>query len=298
MAIGDVHGAYERFVEILKVAGLVDGQLRWIGGAAHLVQTGDVVDRGADSRSALDLLRRLQKDAPRAGGAVHPLLGNHEVARMLGDMRYAVAGEYHAFVGDRSEEIRQNYVRQASSISREQLLRDTPPGFVELRIAFGRDGDYGKWLRTLDTTVRINDIVFLHGGISPSTAAMSCDEINATVRREIGSDIDKTRSAPLSTLAAREDGPLWYRGLMQMAEADADSILAKQKAKTIVVGHTVTQTGRITMRFGGKLIAIDTGMQSEYVKGGRASALEFRGDTVTAIYVDGTETLKAGRGSN
>ena len=57
VAIGDVHGAYDRFVEILKVAGIVDSELRWIGGRTHVVQLGDIVDRGDDSRKALDLER-------------------------------------------------------------------------------------------------------------------------------------------------------------------------------------------------------------------------------------------------
>jgi Calcineurin-like phosphoesterase len=292
VAIGDVHGAYDRFVDILKASALIDAQLKWSGGATHLVQLGDVVDRGPDSRRALDLLQRLQKEATRAGGRVHPLLGNHEAARMLGDMRFATPGEYGAFETDRSADVRESYVRTAPAASREQLLRDTPLGFVELRMAFGRSGEYGKWLRTLDTTVRINGVVFVHGGISPATAALTCDDINATVRRDLGPDLDKSRAAPLTTLTAREDGPLWYRGLMQLAESEVDAILAKQHARAIVVGHTVEQTGRIALRFGGKVIAIDTGMQPAYVQGGRASALEWRGDTITAIYTDSRDVLR------
>ena len=102
VAVGDVHGAYDRFVEILRASRLVDDRLRWIGGRAHLVQVGDVVDRGPDSLKALDLLDRLQKDASRAGGAVHVLLGNHEVMRMLGDLRYTTPGEYEAFTTSKS----------------------------------------------------------------------------------------------------------------------------------------------------------------------------------------------------
>jgi len=49
VAVADVHGDYEQFVYILahpQVA-LIDNDLRWIGGKAHLVQLGDVADRGA-----------------------------------------------------------------------------------------------------------------------------------------------------------------------------------------------------------------------------------------------------------
>ena len=48
-------------------------------------------------------------------------------------------------------------------------------------------------------------------------------------------------------------------------------ILAKTHSRAIVVAHTVTPTGRITTRFDGRVIQIDTGMQPAYVPSGRAS---------------------------
>jgi len=294
VAIGDVHGAYDRFAEILRAAGVVDARLRWAGGRAHLVQMGDVVDRGADSRKSLDLLERLQGEALRAGGAVHPLLGNHEVMRLLGDLRYVVPAEYEAFVTAGSERARNDFVEEAQPSLREQLLKETPLGFAEMRAAFARDGRYGNWLRKLDTVVQINGVLFVHGGISPEIAVMSCDAINTTVRRELNEDLETTRDAPLESLSARENGPLWYRGLVQESDAFAsslDEILAKQQVRAIVVGHTVTPDGRIRTRFGGKVIQLDTGMQPAYVQGGRASALEIRSGVVTAIYTDRRDVL-------
>ena len=64
-----------------------------------------------------------------------------------------------------------------------------------------------------------------------------------------------------------------------------DEILAALHARALVIAHTVTPTGRITPRFDGRVIQIDTGMQPAYVQGGRASALDI-GDDATAIYVD------------
>ena len=93
VAVGDVHGAYDRYLEILRVAGVVDPAGRWTGGRTHFVQVGDMVDRGDDSRKVLEFLKRLERDAPGSGGRVHILLGNHEVARMLGDLRLTTAGE-------------------------------------------------------------------------------------------------------------------------------------------------------------------------------------------------------------
>jgi Calcineurin-like phosphoesterase len=294
VAVGDVHGAYDRFVEILRTAGILDERLRWAGGRAHLVQLGDVVDRGPDSRKALDLLERLQEEARRAGGAVHPLLGNHEVMRMLGDLRYVVPGEYEAFVTPSSVRVRSDFVNDVEPSLRAQLFKETPLGFVEMRVAFGRNGHYGEWLRKLDVVVKINGVLFLHGGISPDLAGMPCDAIDTAVRREMTTDIEKTRSAPPASLSARDNGPLWYRGLAQEPDGFApklDEILAKQSARAIVIGHTLSQDARIQARFGGKVVQIDTGMQPAYLETGRASALEIQGGVFTAIYTDRRDAL-------
>jgi hypothetical protein len=288
VAIGDVHGAYDRFVEILKLTGIIDNDLRWAGGRTHVVQIGDILDRGDDSRKALDLLRRLDKPAQSAGGFLHALMGNHEVARMLGDLRLVAPGEYAAFATPNSVSTREAYLKTLAG-DRDELLKQMPLGFVEMRQAFGRDGDYGKWLRQLPVTVKINGFMFLHGGVSPAVAHLGCDGINDQVRKELTNDLEKTRANPLVSLVARADGPLWYRGLAQEPDTFAPQvteILAKAHARAIVVGHTVTPTGRITTRFDGRVIEIDTGMQPAYVPNGRASALEIRGGEATAIYVD------------
>jgi hypothetical protein len=303
VAVGDVHGAYDRFLEILKVAGVLDAGAHWAAGNAHVVQLGDIVDRGPDSRKTLDFVRRLEREAQTAGGQLHLLLGNHEVARMLGDLRLTVAGEYAAFATADSAAVRDSYLKtlKPGNLDREQLIQQTPLGFVELRQAFGRDGDYGRWLRLLPVTIKINGFQFLHGGLSPAVAPLGCQAINDQVRRELTNDLDKTRGAPLVSLAARPDGPLWYRGLAQEPDtfaAQVDEILAKAHANVIVIGHTVTPSGRITPRFDGRVIQIDTGMQPAYVAGGRASALEIRKGEVTAIYVDRRDPVNVARESS
>jgi hypothetical protein len=292
VAVGDVHGAYDRYLEILKVAGVIDASEHWAAGAAHFVQLGDVVDRGNDSRKALDFLRRLEREAQSAGGYAHVLLGNHEAARMLGDLRLTSAGEYAAFTTSSSDKMREQYVKSlkpATEAEREQLMQKTPAGLVEMRQAFGRDGEYGRWMRQLPVTVKVNGLMFVHGGISPAVAPLGCAAINDQVHRELTSDLDKTRAAPLTSLTARVDGPLWYRGLAQEPDtfaAQVGEILTALGVRAIVVGHTVAQSGRIITRFDGRVIEIDTGMQPAYVASGRASALEIKGDEATAIYTD------------
>ena len=311
VAVGDIHGAYAPFVKILQTAGVIDARLRWIGGGTILVQTGDVVDRGSDSRRALDLLRRLEGEAERAGGRVLPLIGNHEVMGMLGDLRYVSAGDYEAFRTAESEQLRERVsillTTRAESAARtgserfdrdrfrERFLSATPLGSVERQLAFGPDGEYGRWLRARHTVVKINGVLFLHGGINPAADALGCDEINDTIRNELKDPpADAERLA--TSLLTREDGPLWYRGLaLNNEEAlanDVTTMLTRLQAHAVVIGHTVSAKGRIATRFGGRVVQIDTGMLAgDFYPGGRASALEIHDGRFVAIYEDGREQL-------
>jgi calcineurin-like phosphoesterase family protein len=295
VAVGDVHGAFDRFVEILQTADVIGRDKHWSGGKTHLVQLGDVVDRGPDSRAALDFLMRLDKEAAAAGGRVHGLIGNHEVMRMLGDFRYVNPGEYSAFTTPDSEAVLQRILEAVPKENRDALLKDTPLGKVEMIRAFDATGVYGAYLRGQNAVVRIDGVVFLHGGVSPAVAPQSCSTINETIRKELTADFDKTRKDPLTSLAAREDGPLWYRGLAQEPdsfEPNVEAILTAQHARAIVVAHTVVPGGRIKPRFANRVFMIDTGMQPAYVTDGRASALEIRGGAFTAIYTDSRQVLK------
>jgi hypothetical protein len=313
VAVGDVHGAYDRFVAILGKAGLVDSRGRWTGGRAVLIQTGDVVDRGADSRRAVDLLRRLEKEAERAGGRVYALLGNHEVMRMFGDWRYVSAGELAAFRNGASSDLRNGVLGRAleqaatraktdktpfdEDAFRERFLREVPLGFIEMRQAFDASGDYGKWLRSRPAMVKVNGVVFMHGGASDEVAALGCEGINDGVRRELAMPTPPPeRMATL--LSSSETGPLWYRGLAQEPEVAFlprfEGILKALDARAIVIGHTTVLPGRITTRFGGRVIQIDTGMlDGEFYPQGVAAALEWQGNALTAIYEDRREALPA-----
>jgi hypothetical protein len=313
VAIGDVHGGYEEFVRILRVASVIDQKDRWAAGDTYLVQTGDVIDRGAESRRALDLLRRLEREAPKARGRVIPLVGNHEVMRLLGVLRDTNPAEIDAFRTARSGDVRDT-VRQRWLISQRDAAAgsgapidavaltakfdaETPLGLVEMLNAFSPQGEYGKWVRGNAAAARLNGILFLHGGVSVRIAPLGCAGINAGVRTDLTSGLEQVRQAPLESLTMSEDGPLWYRGLARDEEEafapELTRILDMVGARAIVIGHTVSETGRVRPRFGGRVVQIDTGMLSSVYKGGRPSALEIIGDRWTAIYEDGRVPVMA-----
>jgi hypothetical protein len=203
LAIADIHGDFDDFSQLLKHIGVVDQQNHWTGKTTKLIQTGDVIDRGPKGREAMDLLIQLQKEATDAGGQVVPLLGNHEVMNLLGDLRYVTPEDYAEFADKRSEERRKNsyqeyatwYKAHQTSLAalnkspfpagEEQWTAAHPLGFVECREAFSPKGTYGRWIRNHAAVAKQGRILFLHGGISPNLASMPLDEINAQIHKEI-----------------------------------------------------------------------------------------------------------------
>ena len=106
VAVGDVHGSLDGLRAVLRAAGLVDAADHWTGGTATFVQTGDVTDRGADVRGALDLLMALEREAPGQGGRVLPVLGNHEAMNLVGELRDATADICGRFAGRDADQVR------------------------------------------------------------------------------------------------------------------------------------------------------------------------------------------------
>ncbi len=272
VAVGDVHGDVDALKDVLRMAGLINAKGKWTGGKAHLVQTGDIPDRGDHSRAAFELLMRLEKEALAAGGRVHALLGNHEVMNMLGDLRYVTSGELASFA---------DQTPQADA-------EGQPKGLAGHRAAYGPEGRYGRWLRTHAAVVRINDTLFVHGGVAPSVPAKTLGELNAWVRQDL------TPGGPPG--GARDpQGPLWFRGYAlgeDGAEQALDGVLGRFGARRMVMGHTTEREGKIRARFGGKAVLIDTGLSTGY--GHHLAALELKGDTLTALYPDGRVELSRG----
>ncbi len=162
---------------LLALASLLDGDGRWAGGDATLVQAGDVTDRGDDVRAAMELLMRLEAEAAEAGGRVVVLLGNHEVMNMMRDVRYVTPAIYATFADARSEsryaEACANYRAWAEASGRPvedeaAWSASHPPGYFAYQEAFGPDGHYGRWLREKPVIACLGGTIFLHGGSIPA----------------------------------------------------------------------------------------------------------------------------------
>jgi hypothetical protein len=305
IAVGDLHGDLQAWLTIAKASGVMTPDGHWAGGKTTLVQLGDIADRGPDTLAIIRSLQLLQSEAPRAGGNIVVVLGNHEAMNLVGDDRYTTPGEYAAFADSRSPARRERvYMANRKQLEaaahatnpkalpsqvREQWLAQTPLGWVEHRLAWGPAGELGKWATRNPAIAKIGTTLFVHGGISAEYAGQPLDAVNKRIAAAMSAGDDSPTSVLSDPL-----GPLWYRGLV-MADPEAqaartarnpsapvptqdqelDAVLAAYGAQRMVVGHTPNLKG-IVITGNGRLARIDTGNSRYY--GGVLSWLEIIGD--------------------
>lgn len=311
IAIGDLHGDYDAYRALIEEADLVNARGRWIGGDTIFVQTGDIPDRGPDSRKIIDHLRKLEKSARRRGGRVVTLVGNHEAMNVNGDLRYVHPGEYAAFE-TRDSAAQRSRIYEANQERIESAYRETDPdltadairaaweeqtplGMIEHRRAFAPDGDIGGWIAGNDAVAIVGDSLFVHGGVSQFYADRTVDDINAAVKSALAA----AETSPQSIIND-PDGPLWYRGNIRREaevaeppvaiieenapvrlaiEDELNLVLTNFGVKRLIVGHTPNLEG-IAAHFNGKLIQVDTGIADYY--GGTRSFLRIEGGAIFA----------------
>ena len=212
VVVGDVHGAYESLVGILRQAAMIDSEGVWIGGEGHLVMLGDLVDRGPDSRKALTLVMRLQYEAEQAGGRVHLVLGNHEVMNLVGELSYTSPSEFAAFAKEEDPKERKAALKRmlGSSLSqnkelvkmRKVVAKRYPPGYFGHRDAFSPGGLYGGWMLNQSILEVLNGGAFVHGGLRPMLLDVEPDQINLVAMAELRSFVEaQQRLEALGVLA-------------------------------------------------------------------------------------------------
>jgi calcineurin-like phosphoesterase family protein len=234
VALGDVHGAYDRLLHLLQVGGIAradpkaKGGYAWAGGKRTLVSVGDLIDKGPRSLEVLDLMMSLQSGARAAGGDVIVTLGNHEA-------------EFLARPGKKKKA--------------EEFERELSERHIDLHdVAEGRNA-YGRFFLGLPVAARVNGWFFSHAG---STSGMSLTQIGDHFRAVV--DSGRWKNPFLigddSLLEARK----WWKG-----DTD-DKDLAALPAAHIVFGHdpgAFRDKGTIQTK-GGRLFLIDVGMTPEF----------------------------------
>ena len=297
VAVGDLHGDFQAWVTIARAAGLIDAGNHWAGGTTTLVQMGDITDREPDSLKIIRNLQQLQREAPRKGGKVFVVLGNHEAMNLLGDNRYTTPGEYAAFADGQSA-ARRDRVYEANRQAAEAFYRSQDPkltpdqvrakwmaehplGWVEHRLAWQPSGELGQWATHNPAVLKVDGTLFVHGGLSAEFSKVPLEEIN----RRVAAAMTAADDSPTSILTDPL-GPLWYRGLVgpdpdasaerarlatpkvpptpaPTVDQEIGAALASNGATTIVIAHTPSLAG-IVISNDGRLARIDTGISRYY----------------------------------
>ncbi|NVK54706.1 MAG: metallophosphoesterase [Alteromonadaceae bacterium] len=234
-AISDIHGQYHLLEGLLRAHGVIDTEGNWRYGTGHLVITGDVFDRGPTVTESLWMLYQLDKQARDAGGFVHLLLGNHEVMVLNGDLRY----------------LHEKYKQT------ERVLHQSIPNL------FSKTTVLGQWLQSRNVLVKINNILFLHGGLHVSLAQQgkTLADINQAFTQRLVAK-DKSSRTGFGQFVHNSEGPVWYRGYFREPRAstdDIDTLLTHFAVTHIVVGHTTQE--HVMGFYDNKVIAIDSGIK-------------------------------------
>ncbi len=234
--LSDAHGQYDIFLNQLMANGIIDRNLNWKFGRGHLVYLGDAHDRGDMVTEILWHLFSLERQAAKAGGMVHFVLGNHELMVLDGDLRF-INPKYRK-------------VEALTGINYSDL--------------YSGNTVLGKWLRAKPVMITINDIIFVHGGISPELVSRNFNikQINQLFADSItGRDIWSGVENEKLDFLAGNDGPSWYRGYFtdpDLTESRLDSILLFYDKAHIVVGHTTHKELQVV--FNNKVFGIDAGI--------------------------------------
>jgi hypothetical protein len=261
-AMSDLHGQFDIFVDLLKSNKIVDDSLNWNFGTNHLIITGDHFSRGDKVMEILWLLYKLDQQASEAGGHVHVMLGNHELMTLNNDLRY----------------LNRKYAYTASVL-----------GTIYGNL-FSSNSVLGAWLRSKHVVLNINDIIFVHGGLSMDAVSrnLSLGEINQFFKDSILSLDAKTLSeSELADFILGNNGPLWYRGYADASfqNQTLDTLLNFYSASHIIVGHT--SMDKIITAFSNRIIFIDCSIKL----GEKGEALYYHKGKFSTFNQSGNETL-------
>jgi hypothetical protein len=252
-AVGDVHGDYERLIDLLVAGSILEQRPTepqapaWKAGKAVLVCTGDLIDKGKHSLKVIKFFRALEKSALDSGGRVIVLMGNHEAE----------------FLENPNDD------NKAEVFLKELDKHDLKPKDV----AQGKDTEgIGAFLRQMPLAAKVNDLFFTHAG---STRGLSLAELRAEI--EDGVNADGYRTDILldkhGLLEARMSPRPWWEKQGESADKSESRLRRHVTAlgvKHLVFGHqpghiefpdgSIRKKGTMIQKFNGLVFLIDVGM--------------------------------------
>ena len=161
----------------------------------------------------------LEQKAKQAGGQVHFVFGNHEL--MVLDNNYK-------YIHDKYEDLCETL-------------------HVEYGALFHPNSVLGEWLRTRNSIIKINDVLFVHGGISKYIAKEKLfpNEVNDLIQYYVLAGVNEKNGDRINLINDTKKGVFWYRGYFKekskyfpASNNDVKFVLDTFDANTIIVGHT------------------------------------------------------------
>ncbi len=235
-ALSDIHGQYDLAIKILKNNKIIDKKLNWNFGKGHLVIVGDIFDRGDKVNEMLWLIYKLEIQAKKKGGRVHFLLGNHEYMVLHKDLRY---------------------INDKYKVSSELL-------HLQYDELYGNKTVIGRWLRSKSTIIKINDYVFVHGGVSEDFIAandFNFEKINHIMRNSIDRTKQEMKATNFYDIYYGKKSLIWYRGYFKdnLSEDDISKILKLVDTDHIVVGHCSNE--EVVQLYHNKIFGVDSSIK-------------------------------------
>jgi len=290
IAIGDIHGDFNKLEECLLLSKVIDASWNWIAKPkdTFIIQLGDQLDGGGrnvvskignsirhaqnkhnktneikrdtnekEEEKILLYLERLNKKAKVYGGRVLSLLGNHELMNVMGNFSY----------------VNNNDKSFGSLKNRKNIFQ---PG--------GKLAHYMACTRNV--IIQVGDILFLHAGILPPTSynsyqsmnpevrKLKITKVNTLMRRFLLGDTKLEKSNQFKQLFLNSDSMLWTRQLGQYNVdcSNVERTLKYWDVKGLVIGHT--PQSRINSVCSNKVWRVDIGMSKAFGENNKIQVLE------------------------
>lgn len=243
LVLGDLHADYQKTVDLLTYFDIIDYNKKWTGGNTIIVQLGDQIDgygRGGfeDASGEIDILNlfdNLHLQAKQYKGAVYSLIGNHELMNVMGNFSYAS----------------KNDIKQSGGLEKRKIMY-SPGGSMAQRLACTRN-----------TILKINDIIFVHGGIIPEIVRKNKEHTIQIVNKLMKDYLNGTigeNNRDFSLLLKDYDSVLWNRSLGgSNVQCDRlNQTLKDLNANHIIIGHSTQEI--INSKCNEKVWRVDVGL--------------------------------------
>ena len=122
----------------------------------------------------------------------------------------------------------------------------------------------GRWLRSKSTIIKINNSIFVHGGVSEEFIAengIDLSNTNQIMRSSIQRSKQEMKSTDFYKTYYGKKSLIWYRGYFydNLVDADISKILTQVNSEHIVVGHCSNE--EVVQLYDHKIFGVDSSIK-------------------------------------